>query len=43
MDEVFRALADPSRRDLLHSLQTRNGQNLRDLCADPGHGPAGSR
>jgi uncharacterized protein YndB with AHSA1/START domain/DNA-binding transcriptional ArsR family regulator len=33
MDEVFRALADPSRRLLLDSLNTRNGQSLRDLCA----------
>jgi DNA-binding transcriptional ArsR family regulator len=33
MDEVFRALADPSRRLLLDSLNARNGQNLRELCA----------
>jgi DNA-binding transcriptional ArsR family regulator/uncharacterized protein YndB with AHSA1/START domain len=33
MDEVFKALADPSRRLLLDSLNTRNGQSLRDLCA----------
>ena len=33
MDEVFRALADPSRRRLLDSLNTRNGQTLRELCA----------
>jgi len=33
MDEVFRALADPSRRRLLDSLNERSGQNLRDLCA----------
>jgi uncharacterized protein YndB with AHSA1/START domain/DNA-binding transcriptional ArsR family regulator len=33
MDEVFRALADPSRRRLLDSLNARNGQTLRDLCA----------
>ncbi|MEV0810060.1 metalloregulator ArsR/SmtB family transcription factor [Micromonospora sp. NPDC050200] len=33
MDEVFRALADPSRRRLLDSLNVRNGQTLRDLCA----------
>jgi uncharacterized protein YndB with AHSA1/START domain/DNA-binding transcriptional ArsR family regulator len=31
---VFRALADPSRRRLLDSLNTRNGQTLRELCAD---------
>jgi uncharacterized protein YndB with AHSA1/START domain/DNA-binding transcriptional ArsR family regulator len=33
MDEVFRALADPSRRALLDSLNARNGQTLRELCA----------
>jgi len=33
MDEVFKALADPSRRLLLDSLNTRNGQSLRQLCA----------
>ena len=33
MDEVFRALADPSRRSLLDSLNERNGQTLRELCA----------
>ncbi|MFF5987012.1 ArsR/SmtB family transcription factor [Prauserella flavalba] len=33
MDEVFKALADPSRRLLLDSLNTRNGQTLRELCA----------
>jgi DNA-binding transcriptional ArsR family regulator/uncharacterized protein YndB with AHSA1/START domain len=33
MDEVFRALADPGRRRLLDSLNARNGQNLRELCA----------
>src|SRR3954451_13345987 len=33
MDEVFRALADPSRRGLLDSLNERSGQTLRDLCA----------
>jgi DNA-binding transcriptional ArsR family regulator/uncharacterized protein YndB with AHSA1/START domain len=32
MDEVFRALADPSRRSLLDSLDQRNGQTLRQLC-----------
>ena len=34
MDDVFRALADPSRRRLLDRLHTRSGQTLRDLCAD---------
>ena len=33
MDEVFRALADPSRRQLLDRLNERNGQTLRELCA----------
>jgi DNA-binding transcriptional ArsR family regulator len=33
MDEVFKALADPSRRQLLDSLNARNGQTLRELCA----------
>jgi uncharacterized protein YndB with AHSA1/START domain/DNA-binding transcriptional ArsR family regulator len=32
MDEVFKALADPSRRRLLDSLNARNGQTLRELC-----------
>lgn len=32
MDEVFRALADPSRRRLLDSLNERSGQTLRELC-----------
>jgi uncharacterized protein YndB with AHSA1/START domain/DNA-binding transcriptional ArsR family regulator len=31
IDEVFRALADPSRRLLLDSLNERNGQTLREL------------
>lgn len=33
MDEVFKALADPSRRRLLDSLNDHNGQSLRELCA----------
>lgn len=33
MDEVFKALADPSRRLLLDSLNGRNGQSLGELCA----------
>jgi uncharacterized protein YndB with AHSA1/START domain/DNA-binding transcriptional ArsR family regulator len=33
MDDVFRALADPSRRRLLDSLNQQNGQTLRELCA----------
>src|SRR3954463_4794732 len=34
MDDVFRALADPSRRRLLDSLNARNGQTLRELCSE---------
>jgi uncharacterized protein YndB with AHSA1/START domain len=33
IDDVFRALADPGRRRLLDSLNARNGQTLRELCA----------
>ncbi|WP_189929565.1 ArsR/SmtB family transcription factor [Streptomyces sulfonofaciens] len=33
MDDVFKALADVSRRRLLDSLRDRNGQSLRELCA----------
>ncbi|MGY1664129.1 ArsR/SmtB family transcription factor [Geodermatophilus sp. SYSU D00705] len=33
MDRTFRALADPSRRQLLDRLQERPGQTLRELCA----------
>src|SRR3954463_16350146 len=33
MDDAFRALADPSRRLLLDSLNERSGQTLRELCA----------
>ncbi|MCP3786952.1 metalloregulator ArsR/SmtB family transcription factor [Micromonospora sp. A3M-1-15] len=33
MDEVFRALADASRRRLLDRLNVRNGQSLRELSA----------
>ena len=33
MDDVFRALADPSRRMLLDSLNAHSGQTLRELCA----------
>jgi DNA-binding transcriptional ArsR family regulator len=31
-DEVFKALADPTRRDLLDRLRERNGQTLGELC-----------
>jgi uncharacterized protein YndB with AHSA1/START domain/DNA-binding transcriptional ArsR family regulator len=34
MDEVFKALADPGRRRLLDSLNARNGQTQRELCAE---------
>src|SRR5579862_8913284 len=33
MDEIFKALADPSRRQLLDRLDARGGQTLRELCA----------
>ena len=32
MDEVFKALADPSRRKLLDELFKSNGQTLGELC-----------
>ena len=32
MDLVFKALADPSRRDLLDRLRANNGQTLGQLC-----------
>jgi uncharacterized protein YndB with AHSA1/START domain/DNA-binding transcriptional ArsR family regulator len=32
MDKVFRALADPTRRQLLDSLRQQQGQTLRELC-----------
>jgi DNA-binding transcriptional ArsR family regulator len=32
IDSVFKALADPSRRQLVDSLYARNGQTLSDLC-----------
>jgi len=34
MDKVFKALADPSRRQLLDRLFQANGQTLGELCAD---------
>jgi DNA-binding transcriptional ArsR family regulator len=32
MDVVFKALSDPSRRQLLDLLYTHNGQTLGELC-----------
>ena len=32
MDDAFRALADPVRRQLLDSLHAKNGQTLGELC-----------
>ena len=32
IDTVFKALADPSRRELLDRLHAKNGQSLTDLC-----------
>jgi DNA-binding transcriptional ArsR family regulator len=34
VDEVFKALADPSRRKLLDELHENNGQTLSELCKD---------
>jgi len=34
MDKVFKALADPSRRQLLDRLFEANGQTLGELCED---------
>ena len=36
MDDVFKALADASRRELLDRLFARNGQTLGELCAGLG-------
>ncbi len=32
MDFVFKALADPTRRDLLDRLRDKDGQTLTELC-----------
>jgi DNA-binding transcriptional ArsR family regulator len=34
MDEVFRALADPTRRQLLDRLHVKNGLTLNTLCEE---------
>jgi DNA-binding transcriptional ArsR family regulator len=34
IDQVFKALADPSRRKLLDLLHDRNGQTLSELCSE---------
>jgi len=34
MNAVFRALADPVRRQLLDQLHARNGQTLTELCKE---------
>ncbi len=36
MDEVFKALADQTRRQLLDRLFEKNGQTLGELCAELG-------
>ena len=36
MDDVFKALADPSRRALLDRLYAQGGQTLNELCAGMG-------
>ena len=33
-DLLFRALADPTRREMLDRLRLRNGQTLTELCGD---------
>lgn len=32
IDKVFKALADPSRRELIDRLHAKNGQTLNELC-----------
>ncbi len=34
MDEIFKALADPSRRQLLDQLREKNGRRLSEMCSD---------
>ncbi|MDP8961968.1 MAG: helix-turn-helix domain-containing protein, partial [Actinomycetota bacterium] len=33
MCDVFKALADPTRRKILHELTDRNGQTLFEICS----------
>ncbi|QGV82024.1 ArsR/SmtB family transcription factor [Streptomyces ficellus] len=44
-DDVFKALADPTRRRILDELVERDGQTLFEICARlvAGHGSALSR
>lgn len=44
-DEVFKALADPTRRQIIDELTERDGQTLFELCARLAmrHGVASSR
>lgn len=34
MDDIFKALADTTRRSLLDRLHSRNGQTLTELCSE---------
>ena len=45
MGDVFKALADPTRRVILDELQERSGQTLFELCGRllTGHGLTSSR
>ena len=45
MGDVFKALADPTRRAILDELQERNGQTLFELCTRliSQHGSTSSR
>ena len=45
MGDVFKALADPTRRAILDELQDRNGQTLFEICARliTRHGTASTR
>ena len=42
MGDVFKALADPTRRTILDELTERDGQTLFELCARLATAPAGS-